>query len=183
EPDEVMTPESRPTNSGTLTWHFKADNVRDFAWVSSKTYVWDAAGYERPDGSTVALHSLYSRDGMPLWDKVSTRAIWQTMDTYGRMSLEYPYPKAINVLGPAFGMEYPMVALCGSRPQPDGTFSQQTEDILVLVTIHEVGHNWFPMIVAADERKWAWMDEGINTYLEHYAKLDWNPNYPSTNEH
>ncbi len=182
EADEVMTPDSRPTNSGTLTWHFKAENVRDFAWVSSKTYVWDAAGYERPDGSVVALHSLYSRDGMPLWDKVSTKAIWQTMETYGRMSLEYPYPKAINVLGPAFGMEYPMVSLCGSRPQPDGTFSQQTEDVLVLVTIHEVGHNWFPMIVAADERKWAWMDEGINTYLEHYAKLDWNPEFPMTNE-
>lgn len=178
-PEEVMTPETRPKQGGTLTWHYKAENVRDFAWISSKTYVWDAAGYTyNPGGEPIAMHSFYSRDGMPLWDKVSTKAIRQTLETYGEMAFPYPYPKAVNVLGPAFGMEYPMMSFCGSRPQPDGTVPPIVESILVLVTIHEVGHNWFPMIVATDERKWAWMDEGINTYLEHYAKLAWDEEFP-----
>ncbi len=173
-PEEVMTPASRPQQSGTLTWHFKAENVRDFAWVSSKTYVWDAAGF-RYDGSdrTVALHSLYPRDAMPLWDKVSTRATVQTLRTYGRMSLEYPYPKAVNVHGPVFGMEYPMIAFCGARPNADGSYSPALERALISVTIHEVGHNWFPMIVASDERKWTWMDEGLNSFLQFYTEQDY----------
>lgn len=180
EPDEVMDPSTRPVQSGMLTWRFVADNVRDFAWVSSKTYVWDAAGYVRPtDGEVVELHSIYPRDAMPLWDKVSTAAIVQTMKTYGRMAFEYPYPKAVNVHGPIFGMEYPMVAFCGARPQPDGTYSPGLEYALISVTIHEVGHNWFPMIVASDERKWTWMDEGINSYLQYYAEKDWDADYPS----
>jgi hypothetical protein len=179
-PDEVGQPSTRPKTSGTLTWHFKAEDVRDFAWVSSKTYVWDAAGYRRPtDGGLVQLHSIYPRDAMPLWDKVSTAAIVQTMKTYGRMAFEYPYPKAVNVHGPIFGMEYPMVAFCGARPQPDGSYSPGLEYSLISVTIHEVGHNWFPMIVASDERKWTWMDEGLNSYLQYYAEKDWDADYPS----
>jgi len=179
-PEEVMTPGSRPTNSGTLTWHFKAENVRDFAWVSSKTYVWDAAGFRySPDRDPIAVHSLYPRDGMPLWDKVSTKAIIQTMETYGRMAFEYPYPKAVNVHGPVLGMEYPMIAFCGARPAPDGTYSPALEHALISVTIHEVGHNWFPMVVGSNERKWTWMDEGLNTFLQYYAEQDWQPGYPS----
>lgn len=177
-PDEVMQPSSRPVQRGMLTWHFKAENVRDFAWVSSKTYVWDAAGF-RYDGSdrTIALHSLYPRDAMPLWDKVSTRAIAQTLRTYGRMALEYPYPKAVNVHGPVFGMEYPMIAFCGARPAPDGSYSDALERSLISVTIHEVGHNWFPMIVASDERKWTWMDEGLNSFVQFYAEQDYAQYY------
>jgi hypothetical protein len=178
--DEVMTPESRPVQRGTLTWHYVAENVRDFAWVSSKTFVWDAAGYRyNSDNRLVETHSFYPRDAMPLWDSVSTRAIIQTLETYGRMAFEYPYPKATNVNGPAGGMEYPMMAFCGARPRPDGTYSEGIAYALISVTIHEVGHNWFPMIVNSDERKWTWMDEGLNSFLQYYAELDWDPNYPT----
>ncbi len=177
--DEVMDPKTRPAGTGPLTWRFKAENVRDFAWVSSKTYVWDAMGYKYPgETRTIALHSLYPRDAMPLWDKVSTKAIAQTMTTYGRMAFKYPYPKAVNVHGPVFGMEYPMIAFCGARPN-NGQFNDALERALISVTIHEVGHNWFPMIVASDERKWTWMDEGINSFLQYYAELDWSPTYPT----
>jgi hypothetical protein len=177
--DEVMDPKTRPAGTGPLTWRFKAENVRDFAWVSSKTYVWDAMGYRYPgETRTIALHSLYPRDAMPLWDKVSTKAIAQTMTTYGRMAFKYPYPKAVNVHGPVFGMEYPMIAFCGARPN-NGQFNDALERSLISVTIHEVGHNWFPMIVASDERKWTWMDEGINSFLQYYAELDWSPTYPT----
>lgn len=177
--NEVGAPSARPTGSGDLTWHFVADNVRDFAWASSRTFVWDAAGYTYPEsGRTVEMHSVYPRDAMPLWDKVSTRAIKQTLVTYGRMAFEYPYPQASNVHGPVFGMEYPMIAFCGARPSADGSYTPALEYALVGVTIHEVGHNWFPMIVASDERKWTWMDEGLNTFLEHYAELEWDPNWP-----
>ncbi len=179
-PDEVGTPGSRPAGSAPLTWRFHADSVRDFAWVSSKAYVWDAAGFRyRPTSRVIEMHSLYPREAMPLWDKVSTKAIIQTMKSYGRMAFEYPYPKASNIHGPVFGMEYPMIAFCGARPSADGSYTPQLERALVSVTIHEVGHNWFPMIVASDERKWTWMDEGINSFLQYYAEHDWDPNYPS----
>jgi hypothetical protein len=178
--DEVMTAESRPAQSGTLTWHYIAENVRDFAWVSSKTYVWDAAGYRyESDNRLIKTYSFYPRDAMPLWDSVSTRAIIQTLETYGRMAFEYPYPKATNANGPAGGMEYPMMAFCGARPNPDGSYTDETAHSLISVTIHEVGHNWFPMIVGSDERKWTWMDEGLNSFLQYYAELDWDPYYPT----
>lgn len=179
--DEVGTPNTRPTRDGMLTWHFKAEDVRDFAFASSRTFVWDAAGYQY-DGSdkVIKVHSLYPKEGMPLWDKVSTRSTIQTLETYGRMALEYPYPKAINVNGPVGGMEYPMVAFCGARPGPDGTYTPQTERALVSVTIHEVGHNWYPMIVATDERKWTWMDEGLTTFLQYYTEQDYAARYQGT---
>ncbi len=179
-PDEVMKPETRPKTSGTLTWHFKAENVRDFAWASSKTFVWDAAGYRyAPDETPIAVHSLYPRDAMPLWDKASTRAVIQTLKTYGRMALKFPYPKAVNVHGPVGGMEYPMIAFCGARPR-NGRYNDQLERALISVTIHEVGHNWFPMIVASDERKWTWMDEGLNTFLQYYGEQDYAKTYCGT---
>jgi hypothetical protein len=179
-PDEVMDPSTRPTQSGVLTWHFVADDVRDFAWVSSKTYVWDAAGYRyASDNRLIEAHSLYPRVAMPLWDSLSTRAVIQTLETYGRMAFEYPYPKASNVHGPVGGMEYPMIAFCGARPRPDGSYQDAIARGLVSVTIHEVGHNWFPMIVGSDERKWTWMDEGLNTFLQYYGEQDFDSNFPS----
>lgn len=178
--DEVGTPGSRPAGSAPLTWRFKAENVRDFAWASSRGFVWDAAGFKyKPDQKPIEMHSLYPREAMPLWDKVSTKAIIQTMKSYGRMAFPYPYPKASNIHGPIFGMEYPMIAFCGARPQPDGSYTPQVERALISVTIHEVGHNWFPMIVASDERKWTWMDEGLNSFLQYYAEQDWEKGYPS----
>ena len=177
-PDEVMTAESRPAQDGMLTWHYKADDVRDFAWASSKTFVWDAAGYRYDDGQDpIAVHSLYPRDAMPLWNEISTAAVIQTLETYGRMAFEYPYPKASNVNGPAGGMEYPMLAFCGARPRGDGEISDGLRWALMGVTIHEVGHNWFPMIVNSDERKWTWMDEGLNTFLQHYAEVEMDPDF------
>lgn len=179
-PDEVMKPDTRPAGSAPLTWHFTAQNVRDFAWASSKTFIWDAMGFRyRPGGRLIELHSVYPRDAMPLWDQFSTKAIKQTMVTYGRMVLEYPYPVASNVHGSVGGMEYPMIAFCGARPRPDGTFDPSLKWRLISVTIHEVGHNWFPMILATDERRWGWMDEGMNSFVQYYAEKDWDPNYPS----
>lgn len=178
--DEVGTPETRPKRSGTITWHFKAENVRDYAWVSSRAYVWDAAGFQyRDNEEPIAMHSLYPREAMPLWDKVSTRSTAQTLITYGRMAFEYPYPKAINVHGPVFGMEYPMVSFCGARPQ-DGEYSEGLERALISVTIHEVGHNWYPMIVNSDERKHTWMDEGLNSFVQYYAEQDYAQRYKGT---
>ena len=178
--NEVGTPATRPAGTQPLTWRFKAENVRDFAWASSRAFVWDAAGFKyEPTQKPIEMHSLYPREAMPLWDKVSTKAIIQTMKTYGRMAFRYPYPKASNIHGPIFGMEYPMIAFCGARPQPDGSYTPQTERALISVTIHEVGHNWYPMIVASDERKWTWMDEGLNSFLQYYAEQDWEKGYPS----
>jgi hypothetical protein len=178
--DDVGAPGARPAGSGPLTWRFVAENVRDFAWGSSKAFVWDAQGYRyRPGGKVIELHSLYPKEAMPLWSDVSTKAVRQTMITYGRMAFEYPYPKAVNINGPVYGMEYPMVAFCGGRPAADGTYDKRREYALAAVTIHEVGHNWFPMIVASDERKWTWMDEGINSFLEYYGSKDYDPAWPA----
>ncbi|MCK5482526.1 MAG: M1 family metallopeptidase [Gemmatimonadetes bacterium] len=177
-PDEVMTAGSRPVQDGMLTWHYKADDVRDFAWASSKTFVWDAAGYRYHENQEpIAVHSLYPRDAMPLWNEISTPAVIQTLETYGRMAFEYPYPKASNVNGPAGGMEYPMLAFCGARPREGREISDGLRWALMGVTIHEVGHNWFPMIVNSDERKWTWMDEGLNTFLQHYAEVEMDPDF------
>ena len=180
-PDEVAKPSTRPAGTQPLTWHFTAKNVRDFAWASSRTFVWDAMGFRyQKGGRLIELHSVYPRDAMPLWDQYSTKAIKQTMVTYGRMVIEYPYPVASNVHGSVGGMEYPMIAFCGARPRPDGTFDPSLKWRLISVTIHEVGHNWFPMILASDERRWGWMDEGMNSFIQYYAEKAWDPAYPST---
>jgi len=179
-PDEIAKPATRPAGNAPLTWHFTAQNVRDFAWASSKTFIWDAMGFRyQKNGRLIELHSVYPRDAMPLWDQYSTKAIKQTMVTYGRMVIEYPYPQASNVHGSVGGMEYPMIAFCGARPRPDGTFDPSLKWRLISVTIHEVGHNWFPMILATDERRWGWMDEGMNSFIQYYAEKKWDPNYPS----
>jgi len=180
--EEVLNPDTRPVQSGELTWHYVAENVRDFAWVSSKSFVWDAAGFRyEPGGRLIEAHSFYPREAMPLWDSLSTKAIIQTFRTYGRMAFEYPYPKATNVNGGlGGGMEYPMMAFCGGRPNPDGTYPVQLAERFLMVTIHEVGHNWFPMIVGSDERKWGWMDEGLNTFLHYITLLEWDAEHPTT---
>ncbi len=179
-PEEVATPANRPAGSGPLTWHFTAKNVRDFAWASSRSFIWDASGFRyRPGERLIELHSVYPAEAMPLWSRYSTRAIRQTMITYGKMVLEYPYPVASNVHGSVGGMEYPMIAFCGARPRPDGTYDSTLAFRLISVTIHEVGHNWFPMILASDERRWGWMDEGMNSFLQYYAEKAWYKDYPS----
>ena len=180
KPEEIATPAARPAGTGNLQWHFTAQNVRDFSWASSRGFAWDAMGFRyEKGGRLIELHSVYPREAMPLWNKISTKAIAQTMVTYGRMAFEYPYPQASNVHGTVGGMEYPMIAFCGARPGPDGKYDKSLEYSLASVTIHEVGHNWFPMIVASDERMWTWMDEGLNSFLEHYGSIDFDKDWPA----
>ncbi len=179
--DEINTPMTRPAGTAPITWRFKADKVRDFAWSSYRGYAWDAAGYRYTSNPArvIEMHSAYPREAAPIWSKVSTRAIATTMKVYGQHAFEYPYPVARNVNGPVGGMEYPMIAFCGVKARADGTWDKSAEYSLASVSIHEVGHNWFPMIVASDERMWTWMDEGLNSFLEHYGSLDYDPQWPT----
>jgi aminopeptidase N len=123
--------------------------------------------------------SYYPNEGEPLWSKYSTHAIIHTLNVYSRYTFDYPYPVAISVNGPVGGMEYPMICFNGPRPKEDGTYSANTKYALITVVIHEVGHNYFPMIVNSDERQWSWMDEGLNTFLQYLAEQEWEENYPS----
>jgi hypothetical protein len=179
--DEAATAATRPAGTQPLTWRFKAENVRDFAFATYRGFIWDAAGFRyQPSSRPIEMHSLYPREALGVWDSLSTRAIAQTMRTYGRLAFEYPYPKASNIHGPVGGMEYPMIAFCGARP-PANASAQVLKNVgygLVAVTIHEVGHNWFPMIVASDERKWTWMDEGLNSFLEGVGSEEFDKTWP-----
>ena len=181
-PEEAKANESAKDRHGTKTWTFAAKNVRDFAWASSRKFIWDALAHEN-EGDQVLCMSLYPNEGEPLWSKYSTRAIAHTLDVYSRYSFKYPYPVAISVNGPVGGMEYPMICFNGPRPEEDGTYSLRTKAGLISVIIHEVGHNYFPMIVNSDERQWTWMDEGINTFLQYLAEGEWEEKYPSGRGH
>lgn len=175
--DEAKAAEQgKPT--GKKTWVFYAENVRDFAFASSRKFIWDAMGHN-VEGNKVMAMSYYPKEGNPLWEKYSTHAIIHTLNVYSRYSLNYPYPTAISVNGPVGGMEYPMICFNGPRPLEDGTYSARTKYGLISVIIHEVGHNFFPMIVNSDERQWTWMDEGLNTFLQYLAEQEWETNYPS----
>ena len=185
-PDEALANEkSRSTK--TKTWHFKAKNVRDFAFASSRKFIWDAQGYQQRSSNTMAM-SFYPNEGNPLWEKYSTEAIIHTMEQYSKYTFDYPYPVSISVNGPVGGMEYPMITFNGPRPTLDKktgkkTYSRRTKYGLVGVIIHEVGHNYFPMIVNSDERQWTWMDEGLNTFLQFLAEQAWEEDYPSRRGH
>ena len=180
--DEALENEkSRSTKN--KTWHFKAKNVRDFAFASSRKFIWDAQGYQHGGSNTMAM-SFYPNEGNPLWEKYSTEAIIHTMEQYSKYTFDYPYPVSISVNGPVGGMEYPMITFNGPRPTLDKktgekTYSRRTKYGLVGVIIHEVGHNYFPMIVNSDERQWTWMDEGLNTFLQFIAEQAWEEGYPS----
>jgi hypothetical protein len=156
--EEVGDPASRPESAGTLTWHFRAHDVRTFAWASSPAFVLDGAN---ADG--VLCQSAYPQESRPLWEK-STQMLRSAILGYGKRWYRYPYPVATNVSGPEPGMEYPMIIFCQA---------QQDDHDLFGVTAHEIGHNWFPMLVNTDERRHAWMDEGFNTFINYYADEDW----------
>ena len=151
-------------STATKTWNFKAKNVRDFAFASSRKFIWDAQVVKQETKDVMAM-SFYPKEGMPLWDRYSTRVTAQTLKTYSKHTFDYPYPVAISVHTKWIGMEYPMICFNGGRPNPDGTYSARTKYGMHSVIIHEVGHNYFPMIVNSDERQWTWMDEGLNTLL------------------
>ena len=158
------------------TWHFNAKNVRDFAFASSRKYIWDAMAVNI-NGKTIMAVSLYPKEGNPLWEEHSTRVVANTLEEYSKMTFDYPYSKAISVHADRQGMEYPMICFNYGRPQPDGTYSERTKRGMIGVITHEVGHNFFPMIVNSDERQWTWMDEGINSFVEILSELDYDPNF------
>ncbi len=147
------------------TWEFYAENVRDFAFATSRKFIWDAQAVKLNDKTPLA-QSLYPKEGNPLWSKESTKAIKNTLEVYSERTFDYPYPTAYSIHTASQGMEYPMICFNFGRPKPDGTYSQRTLEGMVGVVVHEVGHNYFPMIVNNDERQWTWMDEGLNTFLE-----------------
>ena len=176
-PDEAKANESHKPE-GKKTWIFQAKKVRDFAFASSRKFIWDAQGHP-VGGRNVMAMSYYPKEGEPLWSRYSTHSIVHTLDVYSKFTFDYPYPVAISVNGPVYGMEYPMICFNGPRPEKDGTYSKQTKYALISVIIHEVGHNYFPMIVNSDERQWTWMDEGLNTFLQYLAEQEWEEKYPS----
>ena len=183
EPVFIVTPEEakeieKEKKTGTKTWHFKAKNVRDFAFASSRKFMWDAMRVKQETKDVMAM-SYYPKEGMPLWDKYSTRIVAQTLKTYSSHTFDYPYPVAISVHANAIGMEYPMICFNGGRPNADGTYDERTKYGMMSVIIHEVGHNYFPMIINSDERQWTWMDEGLNTFLQSLTEQEWQRNYPS----
>ncbi len=178
-PDEARAAEGKKS-TGKKTWVFRAENVRDFAFASSRKFVWDAMtvpGAAHGGGDVMAM-SLYPKEGMPLWDKYSTHAIVHTIEVYSRYTFAYPYPVAWSIHGPIGGMEYPMICFNGPRPEDDGTYPERTKYALIGVVIHEVGHNYFPMIVNSDERQWTWMDEGLNSFVQSLAQEEWEQDYP-----
>lgn len=168
----------------TKTWHFKADNVRDFAWASSRKFIWDARGYAQggAEQPLVMAMSYYPKEGGDLWKKYSTESVIHAMEVYSRFTFDYPYPVSISVNGPVGGMEYPMITFNGPRTtwhkDESRTYSLAEKRFLLGVVIHEVGHNYFPMIVNSDERQWTWMDEGLNSYLDGVAGREWDPDIP-----
>ncbi|WP_196887554.1 M1 family metallopeptidase [Aureivirga sp. CE67] len=175
-PEEALEAE-KGRSKKTKTWHFKAQNVRDFAFATSRKFMWDAMAVD-VNGKTVMAYSLFSKEGNPLWEEHSTRVVAQTLKTYSRMTFDYPYHKAISVHARRQGMEYPMICFNYGRPKPDGTYSDRVKYGMIGVIVHEVGHNFFPMIVNSDERRWTWMDEGINSFVEMLAEYEYDPNFP-----
>lgn len=176
--DEAIANEKTKATS-TKTWHFKATNVRDFAFASSRKFIWDAMGVEQTDGTVVMAMSMYPKEGNPLWEQYSTKVVAHTLKWYSHYTFPYPYPVAWSIHADDIGMEYPMICFNFGRPEKDGTYSDRIKFGMIGVIIHEVGHNYFPMIVNSDERQWTWMDEGLNTFLEYLTEQQWERNYPS----
>ncbi len=176
--DEAIKNESSKSKR-KKTWTFKAENVRDFAFASSRKFIWDAVGVPMSDGRVVMAMSMYPKEGNPLWEMYSTKSIVHTLKWYSHYTFDYPYPVAWSIHTDRIGMEYPMICFNGGRPESDGTYSKRTKYGLISVIIHEVGHNYFPMIVNSDERQWTWMDEGLNSYVQFLAEQQWERDYPS----
>ena len=160
------------------TWRFKAKNVRDFAFASSRKFIWDAQNTSVKNKDVLCM-SFYPKEGNPLWERYSTKLVAHTVNTYSKFTVDYPYPVAISIHSKSIGMEYPMICFNGGRPEADGTYSERTKYGMWGVIIHEVGHNFFPMIINSDERQWTWMDEGLNTFVQYLTEQEWERGYPS----
>ena len=159
------------------TWKFLAKNVRDFAFASSRKFIWEMQAVKIGNKKSMAV-SLYPKEGNPLWEKYSTKAVVQSLITYSEFTFDYPYPKAVSVHSKNQGMEYPMICWNYGRPEKDGSYSERTKFGMISVIIHEIGHNFFPMIVNSDERQWGWMDEGIDTFMQYITEQEFGKNYP-----
>ncbi|MCF6349665.1 MAG: M1 family metallopeptidase [Flavobacteriaceae bacterium] len=175
--EEVIEKEKHFSDK-TKTWKFYAENVRDFAFASSRKYILDIMAV-KIGNKTVIAESMYPKEGNPLWEEHSTRVVANTLESYSKQLFDYPYHKAISVHGKQQGMEYPMICWNYGRPREDGTYSERTKNGMIGVITHEVGHNWFPMIVNSDERQWTWMDEGLNSYTEIMAEQTYQKGFPS----
>lgn len=160
------------------TWKFKAENVRDFGISTSRKFIYDAMAVKVGQKTTMAI-SLYPKEGNPLWEQYSTRMVAHTLKSYSSYTFDYPYPKAISINARDQGMEYPMICWNYGRPDADGKYTDQVKYGMLGVICHEVGHNYFPMIVNSDERQWTWMDEGLNSFLEFLAEQSFDPNFPT----
>lgn len=172
------TANERSRQSATKTWVFRAQNVRDFAFATSRKFIWDARGVDIA-GKRVIAQSYYPIEAEPLWGQYSTRAVAHALVTYSQQTIPYPYPQATSVHWNGSGMEYPMICFNPRRPNADGTYDDATKFGLISVVIHEVGHNFFPMIVNSDERQWTWMDEGLNSFTQFLSERAWDATYPS----
>ncbi|WP_346882723.1 M1 family metallopeptidase [uncultured Algibacter sp.] len=175
--EEAKAKESIFSNE-TKTWKLKAENVRDFGFATSRKFIWDMMAV-KIGGKDIMAVSLYPKEGNPLWEEWSTKAVASTLESYSRMTFDYPYHKAISVHAKRQGMEYPMICWNYGRPDKDGKYSDRVKYGMMGVIIHEVGHNFFPMIVNSDERQWTWMDEGLNTFVQYVAEQDFGEKYPA----
>ncbi len=164
--------------TATKTWKWHADNVRDVAFASSRKFIWDAMAVKFETNTSMA-QSLYPKEGNPLWGQFSTRVVAHTIRTYSKYTFDYPYPSAYSVNGKDIGMEYPMMCFNFGRCEKDGTYSEGMKNGMIGVIIHEVGHNFFPMIINSDERQWTWMDEGLNTFVQYLTEREWDKKFPS----
>ncbi|MCZ8216378.1 MAG: M1 family metallopeptidase, partial [Cyclobacteriaceae bacterium] len=159
------------------TWKFYAENVRDFAFATSRKFIWDAQAVKVGDKTPLAM-SYYPKEGNPLWEQESTKAVKYTLETYSKYTIDYPYPQATSVHAASLGMEYPMICFNYGRPLEDGTIPERTKWGMIGVIVHEVGHNFFPMIINNDERQWTWMDEGLNTFVQYRTQVENYPDMP-----
>ncbi|MEZ5039626.1 MAG: M1 family metallopeptidase [Saprospiraceae bacterium] len=176
--EEAKAMEKAAKTKQTKTWIYKADNVRDFAWTASRKFIWDAMPHFNEDGKKVMCMSYYPKESYPIYRKYSTKTVAHTLATYSKYSIPYPYPVAISVEAKN-GMEYPMICFNPGRAEEDGTYTERTKNSAITVIIHEVGHNYFPMIINSDERQWAWFDEGLNTFVQFLAEQEFDNDYDS----
>jgi len=174
--DEALSSESAAKTTAVKTWKYRAENVRDFAWTASRKFVWDALPYTNTDGSKVMCMSYYGKEAYPIYNRYSTKAVKQTLVSYGKYAFPYPYPTAISVEA-SNGMEYPMISFNPGRAAEDGTYTEGAKNAAISVIIHEVGHNYFPMIINSDERQWTWMDEGLNSFVQFLAESEFDNNF------
>ena len=176
--EEEAKESEKEKSKSKKTWTFEAKNVRDFGWASSRKFIWDAMAVDI-SGETVMAYSYYPKEGNPLWEQYSTRVVAHSLKVYSKYTVDYTYPQATSVHAKSIGMEYPMICFNFGRPESDGTYSKRTKYGMIGVIIHEVGHNFFPMIINSDERQWTWMDEGLNTFLQYITEQEFERNYPS----